>query len=63
MLFNSSFSWIGVRNGSSVQLYTYQSNKPNVCYGKQIESKNNVVTAIHEPGCTAQPPPRRRPRI
>ena len=60
MLFNSSFQWIGVRNGASVQLYTYKA--PSICYGKQIQSKNNVVTTISEPGCTARPPARHRPR-
>jgi hypothetical protein len=60
MLFNSSLQWIGVRNGSSVQVYTYNSH--GTCYGKQIESKNNAVTAVDKPGCTAAPPPRRQPR-
>ncbi len=61
MIFNSSFSWIGVKNGASIQLYTNKSKGPTICYGKQIESKNNVVTAITEPGCDAQPPVRHRP--
>lgn len=63
MIFNSSLQWIGVRNGASIQLYTYKSKRPADCYGKQIESKNNAVTAISEPGCTAQPPTRKPPRI
>ncbi len=62
MLFNPGFQWIGVRNGSSLQLYTYKSTTPSVCYGKQIESKNNVVTSISRPGCTAKPPPRHKPK-
>jgi hypothetical protein len=63
MIFNSSLQWIGVRNGSSLQLYTYKAKRPErICYGKQIQSKNNVVTAITEPGCTASPPPRRPPK-
>lgn len=57
MIFDKSFNWIGVKNGSSQQLYTYQSKHPAICYGKQIKSKNNVVTSIAMPGCSAQPPP------
>lgn len=63
LLFNSSFQVDGEKNSSSIQLYTYKSNRPAVCYGKQIESKANVVTAITRPGCSAQPPPRHRPRV
>jgi Peptide N-acetyl-beta-D-glucosaminyl asparaginase amidase A len=62
MIFNSSFAWIGVRNGASIQLYTYKSKRASICYGKQIQSKNNVVTTITEPGCTATPPRRRPPK-
>jgi len=61
LIFNSSFQLTGERNSSSLQLYTLTSNSPSVCYGKQIETKNNVVTAIAQPGCTASPPPRRPP--
>jgi hypothetical protein len=63
MIFNSSGQWIGVRNGVSVQLYTYKSKRPTDCYGKQLESKNNVLTAISKPGCNAQLPVRKPPRI
>ncbi|HZV77545.1 MAG TPA: peptide-N4-asparagine amidase [Candidatus Babeliales bacterium] len=62
LIFNSSFEITGERNSSSLQLYTWAAKRPDVCYGEQIETKNNVVTAISEPGCTAKPPPRRRPR-
>ena len=51
MIFDKSFNWIGVKNGASLQLYTYKSNHPPICYGKQIKSKNNVVTSITQPGC------------
>jgi hypothetical protein len=57
MIFDKSFNWIGVKNGASLQLYTYQSKSPSICYGKEIKSKNNVVTSMTVPGCTAQPPP------
>jgi hypothetical protein len=56
MIFDKSFNWIGVKNGASEQLYTYQSKHPAICYGKQIKSKNNVVTSIGQPGCMAPPP-------
>jgi Peptide N-acetyl-beta-D-glucosaminyl asparaginase amidase A len=55
MLFNKKGDWIGVRNGASSQLYTYKD--PSICYGKSIASLNNAVTAIGEPGCSAQAPP------
>lgn len=57
MIFDKSLNWIGVKNGASMQLYTYQSKHPAICYGKEIKSKNNVVTSISMPGCSAQPPP------
>jgi hypothetical protein len=57
MIFDKSFNWIGVKNGASLQLYTYQSKSPSICYGKELKSKNNVVTSISAPGCSAQPPP------
>lgn len=64
MLFNPGFSWIGVKNGLSIQLYTYESKGASpICYGKEIESKNNILTSIAEPGCKASPPPNREPRI
>lgn len=63
MLFHQGFNWVGVRNGTSLQLYTCASRYPAICYGKEINSKNNVVTVYSEPGRTAQPPPRPRPRV
>ena len=51
MIFDKSFNWIGVKNGASSQLYTFSSNVPSICYGKQVKSKNNVVTSISNPGC------------
>ena len=56
MIFDKSFNWTGVRNDASLQLYTYQSKHPSICYGKQIKSKDNVVTSISRPGCSAPPP-------
>jgi len=61
LLWNPSFELVNERNSTSIQLYTLSSKHPTVCYGKEIESKKNVVTAITEPGCTATPPPRRPP--
>jgi hypothetical protein len=61
LLYNASFEPVGERNSTSVQLYTLTSKHPTVCYGKEIDSKQNVVTAITKPGCTATPPPRRPP--
>ncbi|HEV3090931.1 MAG TPA: peptide-N4-asparagine amidase [Candidatus Cybelea sp.] len=62
MLFDPNFNWIGVRNGFSLQLYTYASKRPMVCYGREIKAKNNVVTVDDKPGCSALPPPRRKPQ-
>ncbi len=62
LLFNAGFGLTGERNSTSIQLYTYKSNHPATCYGKQIQSKKNVVTTITEPGCSAEPPPRRPPK-
>jgi hypothetical protein len=60
LLYTLNFAFAGERNSSSIQLYTYKSKA--LCYGKQIVSKKNVVTAIEKPGCTASPPPRRPPK-
>ena len=51
MIFDKSFNWIGVKHGASHQLFTYSSSSPKICYGKEIKSKNNVVTSITKPGC------------
>ncbi len=62
MIFDKNFNWIGVQGGRSQQLYTNASKHPSICYGKQLESKENVLTATSEPGCDAQPPKRTHPK-
>jgi hypothetical protein len=56
MIFDSKFNWIGVANGASSQLFTY-TGAQGTCYGKELTSKNNVLTAVTNPGCGTKPPP------
>lgn len=46
----------GEHGSKSSQLYTY-TDSSGICYGKEIRTKKNVVTAVSSPGCTVSPPP------
>jgi Peptide N-acetyl-beta-D-glucosaminyl asparaginase amidase A len=62
MIFDKSFNWIGVANGSSSQLYTYKDST-GICYGKELQSTNNRLSKVTSPGCGATPPPPPPPPI
>jgi len=55
MIFNKSFSWTNAINGASLQLYTYKDST-GICYGRELQSKQNVLSAASNPGCSAVPP-------
>ncbi len=55
MIFDSNFNWTGVKDGASLQLYTFKEN-PGLCYGREITSSNNVVATDHAMPCLAPSP-------
>jgi hypothetical protein len=55
---NSKYYLTGSTGASSSQLYTFFDSN-DTCYGRQLNSKNNVVTADKSPSCrTPGPMPR-----
>jgi hypothetical protein len=59
MIFDKNFNWTDAVRGVSSQLYTYKDST-GICYGRQLQSKQNVVSSDTTPGCTAvapSPPP------
>jgi Peptide N-acetyl-beta-D-glucosaminyl asparaginase amidase A len=56
MIFNKKQQWINAIDGLTTQLYTYKDST-GLCYGSQVQAKQNVVSSVTTPGCAASPPP------